>query len=158
MVQLRIYVSFRKAIKRLTYAEKGMLLDAMLAYAEDKSLLPLEGRADAIWDFVQEMLDAQHKAYANKCESIAKARERSAEISMKSDVNSMISDDNSMRTGEDNLTYLKNQIQIQNQIQDKKSNSKEKKTHSRKRDYKERSVTDDDFKDLFLPLDEEIKK
>lgn len=156
MVQLRIYVSFRKAIKRLSYEEKGMLLDAMLAYAEDKSLLPLEGRADAIWDFVQEMLDAQHKAYASKCESIARARERSAEISMRSDDDSMVSDDNNMITGEVNLTYLKNQIQIQKQKQDKINNSKDKK--KRKRDFSERSVTDDDFKDLFLPLDEEIKK
>ena len=31
MVQLRIFVSFRKEIRRLSYEEKGQLLDAMLA-------------------------------------------------------------------------------------------------------------------------------
>lgn len=35
---------------------------------------------------------------------------------------------------------------------------RKKENTKRKRDFEERSVTDDDFKDLFLPLDEEIKK
>ena len=35
---------------------------------------------------------------------------------------------------------------------------RKKENYKRKRDFEERSVTDEDFKDLFLPLDEEIKK
>ena len=151
MVQLRIYCSFRKAIRRLTLEEKGMLFDAMLAYAEDKTLLPLEGKADAIWDFVQEMLDAQHHAYENKCVGAEKARDKK---------NPLIDVDIKSNQGESTQVNLSNdmschdhiQDQIQDQIQEKKYYSQEKKR--RKREFDQRSVTNDDFKDLFVDLDE----
>lgn len=152
MVQLRIYVNFRKSIRRLSYEEKGQLFDAMLAYAEDKTLLPLSGRADAIWDFVQEALDAQHQAYENKVVGAEKAREKKNPL-INVDINS-----NQEESRQDNLSNnITCHDHIQEQIQDKKYYSQEKKQR-KKRDFKERSVTDDDFKDLFLPLDEEIKK
>jgi len=203
MVQLRIYVNFRKAIRRLSYEEKGMLFDAMLAYAEDKTLLPLEGKADAIWDFVQELLDAQHSAYENKCAGAEKARIRKNPL-IDIDINA-----NQSESTQDNLSYLKKQIQIKEQIKDKEkkrvsgnkfrapsleevkaycsergnkvnaeqfvsfyeskgwkvgtSGMKDWKAAvrtweqrdqqpKRKSDFAERTVTDDDFKDLFLPL------
>lgn len=162
MVQLRIYVNFRKSIRRLSYEEKGQLFDAMLAYAEDETLLPLSGRADAIWDFVQQMLDAQHKAYEAKCENMIKARgQNPCNNELKSANKKQSIGNNELKSVEDNLSLsnfeVQEQVQIQEQIQDKKYYSQEKKQR-KKRDFEERSVTDEDFKDLFLPLDEEIKK
>ena len=152
MVQLRIYVSFRKAIRRLSYEEKGMLFDAMLAYAEDKTLLPLTGRADAIWDFVQETLDSQHTAYENKCSGAEKARDKK---------NPLIAVDIKANQGEstqDNLSYdMSYQDQIQDQIQEKKRYSQEKKPHQKRvSNFQERKVSEDDFKDLYLDLNQEI--
>ena len=149
MVQLRLYVSFRNVIKRLSYEEKGMLLDAMLAYAEDKTLLPLEGKADVMWDYVQEMLDAQHKAYTDKCASIEEARRKRLDSNMKStDIN--------MKSREDNLSYdMTYQKQIQKQKQDKKISS-----HSyrvRKRNFVEHDPpTDEQLQDIFLDLNKEV--
>lgn len=155
MVQLRIYVNFRKSIRRLSYEEKGQLFDAMLAYAEDKTLLPLSGRADAIWDFVQEALDAQHQAYENKVVGAEKAREKKNPL-INVDINS-----NQEESKQDNLSnnitcHDHIQDQIQEQIQDKKYYSQEKKQR-KKRDFNERSVTDADFSDLFLDLNKEIE-
>lgn len=123
MVQLRIFVSFRKEIRRLSYEEKGQLLDAMLAYAEDKTLLPLTGKADVLWDVIQERIDAQHNSYEKMCavnkENIKKRYE------------SLRTDTDRYEPKQVNLTSsnLKEQVQVQvqEQVQDKSSNKRESK-------------------------------
>lgn len=150
MVQLRLYVSFRNVIKRLSYEEKGMLLDAMLAYAEDKTLLPLEGKADVIWDFVQEMLDAQHKAYTEKCASISEARKKRLDSNMKST-------DSNMKSREDNLSLHNIEIQKQIQKQDKLNKSRNG-GRERKSNFPEHDPpSEQDLKDFFLNLGEMAK-
>jgi hypothetical protein len=125
MVQLRIFVSFRKEIRRLSYEEKGQLLDAMLAYAEDKTLLPLTGKADVLWDVIQERIDAQHNSYEKMCavnkENIKKRYE------------SLRTDTDRYEPKQDNLSLLKSnvqvqeQVKVQEQVQDKSSNKRESK-------------------------------
>lgn len=160
MVQLRIYVNFRKSIRRLSYEEKGQLFDAMLAYAEDKTLLPLSGRADAIWDFVQVLLDAQWGSYDDKCKNLSSAREQNPKNNKEliSDNSELTSDNSELISGEDNLSLNNIEVQekIKEKIKDKKYYSQEKKQR-KKRDFKERSVTDADFSDLFLDLNKEIE-
>ena len=155
MVQLRIFVSLRKEIRRLSYEEKGQLLDAMLAYAEDKTLLPLSGKADVLWDVIQERIDAQHKAYEKMCEVNKQ--------NIKKRYESLRTDTDRYESKQDNLS-LSNfevqeqvQVQVQEQVQDKKRYSKEKKPHQKRvSDFSERKVTEDDFKDLYLDLNQEI--
>ena len=121
MVQLRIFVSFRKEIRRLSYEEKGQLLDAMLAYAEDKTLLPLTGKADVLWDVIQERIDAQHNSYEKMCavnkENIKKRYESLRPVTDRYEPKQV------------NLTSsnLKEQVQVQvqEQVQDKSSNKRE---------------------------------
>ena len=148
MVQLRIFVNFRNALKPFTDAEKGRLFDAMLAYADDKTVLPLSGNERFIWDLVKETLDAQHSAYENKCAGAEKARDKK---------NPLINVDIKGNQGEstqDNLSLSNFEVQdqVQVQVQEKKNYSQEKKP--RKREFDQRSVTNDDFKDLFVNLDE----
>lgn len=138
MVQLRIYTSLRKEIRRLSYEEKGMLLDAMLAYAEDKSLLPLSGKADVIWDIIQERIDAQHEAYDQRCavnkQNITKRYEsypKSTNRYESKEVNLTLNTSTNTNTNINQVTKVKKR---------------------KKRDFEERSVTDMDFKDLFLDL------
>lgn len=138
MVQLRIYTSLRKEIRRLSYEEKGMLLDAMLAYAEDKSLLPLSGKADVIWDIIQERIDAQHEAYDQRCavnkQNITKRYEsypKSTNRYESKEVNLTLNTSTNTNTNINQVTKVKKR---------------------KKRDFEERSVTDADFKDLFLDL------
>lgn len=140
MVQLRIYTSLRKEIRRLSYEEKGMLLDAMLAYAEDKSLLPLSGKADVIWDIIQERIDAQHEAYDQRCavnkQNITKRYEsypKSTNRYESKEVNLTLNTSTNTNTNINQVTKVKKR---------------------KKRDFEERSVTDADFKDLFLDLNE----
>ena len=137
MVQLRIYTSLRKEIRRLSYEEKGMLLDAMLAYAEDKSLLPLSGKADVIWDIIQERIDAQHSAYDHQCAVNKRNRNESSRIVTNrhesSQVNLTLNTSTNTNTNINQVTKVKKR---------------------KKRDFEERSVTDADFKDLFLDLNE----
>lgn len=155
MVQLRIYCSFRKAIRRLSLEEKGMLFDAMLAYADDKTLLPLEGKADAIWDFVQEMLDAQHHAYENKCVGAEKARDKKNPL-IDIDIKSNQGESTQVNLSYDMSCHDQIQDQVQIQKQDKLNYSQDKKPRrERKSNFQERKVTDEDFRDLFLNLDEE---
>ena len=155
MVQLRLYTNFREVIRRLSYEEKGQLFDAMLAYAEDKTLLPLEGKADVIWDFVQQMLNAQWESYEDKCANISKAREQNPKNNKE-----LISDNSELKSGEDNLSLsnfeVQDQVQIKEQIKDKDKITKDK--IRRKRDYDQRHVTNDDFRDLFLDLNEQEQK
>ena len=155
MVQLRIFVSLRKEIRRLSYEEKGQLLDAMLAYAEDKTLLPLSGKADVLWDVIQERIDAQHKAYEKMCEVNKQ--------NIKKRYESLRTDTDRYESKQDNLS-LSNfevqeqvQVQVQEQVQDKKRYSKEKKpAKKRVSNFQERKVSEDDFKDLYLDLNQEI--
>lgn len=157
MVQLRIFVNLRKEIRRLSYEEKGMLLDAMLAYAEDKTLLPLSGKADVLWDVIQERIDAQHASYEEKCANLSKARDQNPCN------NKLIPGNKDLTSGEVNLS-LSNfevqeqvQVQVQEQVQDKKRYSKEKKPpRKRVSNFQERKVSEDDFKDLYLDLNQEI--
>ena len=129
MVQLRIFVSFRKEIRRLSYEEKGQLLDAMLAYAEDKTLLPLTGKADVLWDVIQERIDAQQASYDEKCRNIEKGRT----VLQNSKLSHMSNDESHMNLirGEDNLSLhnfeVQEQVQVQVQEQDKSSNKRESK-------------------------------
>ena len=129
MVQLRIFVSFRKEIRRLSYEEKGQLLDAMLAYAEDKTLLPLTGKADVLWDVIQERIDAQQASYDEKCRNIEKGRT----VLQNNKLSHMINDESHMNLirGEDNLSLhnfeVQEQVQVQVQEQDKSSNKRESK-------------------------------
>lgn len=124
MQQLRIFTSFRKAIRRLSPEEKGQLFDAMLAYADDKTLLPLTGRADAIWDFVQEMLDAQHASYERQCAVNKKNIEKRYE--------SLRTDTNCYESKQVNLSLSNFDVQGQEQVQvqDKLSQEKVKKRES----------------------------
>ena len=155
MVQLRIFVNFRNALKPFSDDEKGRLFDAMLAYAEDKTVLPLPGNERFIWDWVKETLDAQHESYESKCESAKKARDDRSQ-SKNSEIRNKI-----LKSEEDNLS-LSNfdvqeqeqvQVKVQEQVQDKKRYSKEKKpAKKRVSNFPERQVTDEDFKDLFLDL------
>ena len=129
MVQLRIFVSFRKEIRRLSYEEKGQLLDAMLAYAEDKTLLPLTGKADVLWDVIQERIDAQQASYDEKCRNIEKGRT----VLQNNKLSHMSNDESHMNLirGEDNLSLhnfeVQEQVQVQVQEQDKLSNKRESK-------------------------------
>ena len=126
MQQLRIFTSFRKSLKRFSDEEKGQLFEAMLAYAEDKTLLPLEGKADAIWDFVQEMLDAQHKAYENKCAGAEKARDKKEPL-----INVDIKSNQGESTQVNLISHRSNiEVQEQVQVQDKLSQEKVKKRES----------------------------
>lgn len=148
MVQLRIFVNFRNALKPFTDAEKGRLFDAMLAYADDKTVLPLSGNERFIWDLVKETLDAQHESYEAKCESAKKARDDRSQ-NKNSDIRNKI-----LKSKEDNLSLSNFEVQdqVQVQVQEKKNYSQEKKP--RKREFDQRSVSNDDFKDLFVNLDE----
>lgn len=110
MVQLRIFVSLRKEIRRLSYEEKGQLLDAMLAYAEDKTLLPLSGKADVIWDVIQERIDAQHNSYEKMCAVNKKNIQKRYE---------------SLRTDTNRYESSQIQVQVQDQIQVKSLKSSE---------------------------------
>ena len=130
MVQLRIFVSFRKEIRRLSYEEKGQLLDAMLAYAEDKTLLPLTGKADVLWDVIQERIDAQHASYEDKCHNMEKAREQNpCNNKLISANKDQLSANKELISAEDNLSLhnfeVQEQVQVQVQEQDKSSNKRE---------------------------------
>ena len=137
MVQLRIYTSLRKEIRRLSFEEKGMLLDAMLAYAEDKTLLPLSGKADVLWDVIQERIDAQHEAYDQRCainkQNITKRYESYPKSTNRYESKQVNLTSNTSTNTNTNISQV--------------TNKKRK-----KRDFEERSVTDADFKDLFLDL------
>ena len=148
MVQLRIFVTLRKEIKRLSYEEKGQLLDAMLAYAEDKTLLPLSGKADVLWDVIQERIDAQHNSYEKMCAVNKKNIQKRYE--------SLRTATDRYESKQDNLTLSNLKVQEQVQEQEKLNYSQDKKRRrERKSNFQERKVTDEDFKDLFLNLDEE---
>lgn len=146
MVQLRIFVSLRKEIRRLSYEEKGQLLDAMLAYAEDKTLLPLSGKADVIWDVIQERIDAQHNSYEKMCAVNKKNIQKRYE--------SLRTDTNRYESKQDNLSLSNVQVQDQVQVQEQEKINYSQDKKRRKRDYDQRHVTNDDFKDLFVNLDE----
>ena len=148
MVQLRIFVNFRNALKPFTDAEKGRLFDAMLAYADDKTVLPLSGNERFIWDLVKETLDAQHNAYEHQCAVNKKNRGNESSRIVT----------NRHESSQDNLSLSNFEVQdqVQVQVQEKKNYSQEKKP--RKREFDQRSVTNDDFKDLFINLDELEKK
>lgn len=151
MVQLRIFVNLRKEIRRLSYEEKGMLLDAMLAYADDKTLLPLSGKADVLWDVIQERIDAQHNAYEHQC-AVNKKNITNRYESLRTDTNRNESKEVNL-----SLSNFEVQDQVKVKEQDKLNNSKEKKRSGKRvPNYPERQVTDDDFSDLFVDLNAEV--
>ena len=155
MVQLRIFVNFRNALKPFSDDEKGRLFDAMLAYAEDKTVLPLPGNERFIWDWVKETLDAQHESYEAKCSNMSKARANNPcnNDSLLGNKDQMIGEDNLSLSNFDVQEQEQVQVKVQEQVQDKKRYSKEKKpAKKRVSNFPERQVTDEDFKDLFLDL------
>ena len=150
MVQLRIYVSFRKALKALSDDEKGRLFDAMLAYAEDKTVSPLPGNERFLWPVVMDTLDAQHKSYDEKCASISEARKKRLDSNMKST-------DFNMKSREDNLSLHNIEIQKQIQKQDKLNKSRNC-GRERKSNFSEHDPpSEQDLKDFFLNLGEMAK-
>ena len=124
MVQLRIFVNFRNALKPFSDDEKGRLFDAMLAYAEDKTVLPLPGNERFIWGWVKGTLDAQHESYEAKCESAKKARDDRSQ-NKNSEIRNKI-----LKSEEDNLSLSNIEVQEQVQVQDKLSQEKVKKRES----------------------------
>ena len=142
MNQLRVYVNFRNAMKRLSYEEKGMLFDAMLAYADDQTLLPLKGKADALWDWVQDTLDAQIDSYKQRCET-----NRQNRTGGKRTVT------NHHDSSQDILSYDKDKDKKQEQEKDKITKYKDRPQRA-KVDYPQHSgPSEDDLKQLFVNLD-----
>ena len=138
MKYLKIFTDFVIDMEILTYEERGRLFTAMLEYAANGSASALAGNERYVWGTAKKQIDAQRKSYESKCESAGNARghrnqNKNSEINMKS---------------EEEQEQDKEQEQNKNTI---KRNPRSR----RKRDFKERSVTDEDFKDLFLNLDNE---
>lgn len=68
-----IYFELRGALQVLSNEDKGRLLDAILAYAEDGTDPDLEpGALAAIWALTKPRLDADAQRYADRC---AKAKD-----------------------------------------------------------------------------------
>lgn len=132
MVQLRIFCNFRKALTEFSDDEKGRLFEAMLAYAEDKTVLPLSGNERFIWGWVKETLDAQHASYEEKCHNMEKAREQNpCNNKLISGNKDQLSANKVLTSAEDNLSLhnfeVQEQVQVQVQEQDKSSNKRESK-------------------------------
>jgi hypothetical protein len=140
MKYLKVFTDFTIDIESLSFEERGRLFTAMLEYAGNGSAPPLPGNERYVWGTAKKQIDAQLKSYESKCESVDRARghrnqKKISEINMKS-----------------------REEQEQEQEQEQKKNSNKRKPLSRKREFDQRSVTNDDFKDLFLDLNEQEQK
>ena len=82
-----LYTSLRESISDFSYEEKGMLLDAILEYAngEEKCVVKekLNGSAKVAFSFVSKQLDLDFKKYEEACEKKRKAANKRWEKSGK---------------------------------------------------------------------------
>lgn len=62
MKYLKVWVSFREALKEYSDAEKGRLFDAMLAYAADGTEPHFSGNEKYIWGAAKQNIDATREA------------------------------------------------------------------------------------------------
>lgn len=62
MKYLKVWVSFREALKEYSDAEKGRLFDAMLAYAADGTEPYFSGNEKYIWGAAKQNIDATREA------------------------------------------------------------------------------------------------
>lgn len=65
-----VYFDLRTSLKCFSLEDKGVLFDAILAYAEDGDLPCFDGALEVAWGFIQPRIDADAERY----ESISKSR------------------------------------------------------------------------------------
>lgn len=64
-----LYFDLRPALDLLTYAEKGEIFDAILAYGEDGTVPDFDSDVlNMLWAFVARRIDADRANYLAKCE------------------------------------------------------------------------------------------
>lgn len=64
-----LYFDLRPALDLLTYAEKGEIFDAILAYGEDGTVPDFDSDVlNMLWAFVVRRIDADRANYLAKCE------------------------------------------------------------------------------------------
>lgn len=64
-----LYFDLRPALDLLTYAEKGEIFDAILAYGEDGTVPVFDSDVlNMLWAFVARRIDADRANYLAKCE------------------------------------------------------------------------------------------
>lgn len=63
-----LYFEMRPCLRRLTDAEKGRLLEAILDYGEEGKAPELKGMAALAWDFIRPRLDRDAERYRALCE------------------------------------------------------------------------------------------
>ena len=69
-----VYFDLRPCLKRLSYEQKGLLLDAILTYGEDSYIPEFDDPALSVaWDFVQLKIDADGERYKRRCEKAQEA-------------------------------------------------------------------------------------
>lgn len=69
-----VYFDLRPCLKRLSYEQKGRLLDAILTYGEDGYIPEFSDSALSVaWDFIQPKIDADGKRYKHRCEKAQEA-------------------------------------------------------------------------------------
>ena len=64
---IMLYFDIRPSLKLISTEEKGLLLEAMLDYAEDGILPELTGKAEVVWTFMKKKIDDDAERYEEIC-------------------------------------------------------------------------------------------
>lgn len=64
---IMLYFEMRGGLQRLTQAEKGDLLDAILCYGEEGAEPLLQGTAAVVWDLIKPRIQRDREKYETLC-------------------------------------------------------------------------------------------
>jgi hypothetical protein len=78
-----LYLSYRKPLSKLSYEEKGKLLDALFAYADTHEQPDLDGKVDLAFAFIQDQMERDNESWKNTLKARSEAGKEGGKASAK---------------------------------------------------------------------------